>query len=383
MPTTDAQQRRRAAEPVHGRRAAPREPPRGRRRQARGPDAAVQALVDAGWGYLVGDHRPRSPVAEDGQAGARSRRPAPARHRAWTRCEDQLEVLYHFAEGAAVVTLRVTRAVPTTRACRASAPIVPSATLLRARADARCSASSWRARPTPSRLFLPDDWPDGVYPLRKDVHRVSSEHGVEPSESSRAMPRPTADRRRGHRRREVRRSDRAAAPGAEGAGALRVHGRRRDRHRRATVRLGYVHRGIEKGAEERNWMQDLYLLERICGICSHVHATAYALGVEKLAGVAGAAARAGDPRAGRRAGAHPQPPAVAGRRGARSRVRHAVHVLLARPRDVMDLLEGLTGNRVNYSAQRAGRREVRRRRSAGRRDPHGRSTCSRSARTTT
>jgi Ni,Fe-hydrogenase III component G len=22
--------------------------------------------------------------------------------------------------------------------------------------------------PDPSRLFLPDDWPDGVYPLRKD-----------------------------------------------------------------------------------------------------------------------------------------------------------------------------------------------------------------------
>ena len=37
----------------------------------------------------------------------------------------------------------------------------------------------------------------------------------------------------------------------------------------ASLRLGYVHRGIEKGTEGRNWVQTLYLLERICGICSH------------------------------------------------------------------------------------------------------------------
>jgi len=53
----------------------------------------------------------------------------------------------------------------------------------------------------------------------------------------------------------------------------------------AAVRLGFVHRGIEKACETRNYTQDLYLLERVCGICSHVHATAFVLGVEKLAGV--------------------------------------------------------------------------------------------------
>ena len=50
----------------------------------------------------------------------------------------------------------------------------------------------------------------------------------------------------------------------------------------ASVRLGYVHRGIEKGAETRNYTQNIYLFERICGICSHVHATAFVLGAEKL-----------------------------------------------------------------------------------------------------
>ena len=51
------------------------------------------------------------------------------------------------------------------------------------------------------------------------------------------------------------------------------------------IRLGYAHRGIEKATESRNWVQNLYLLERICGICSHIHAFAYSLGVEHLAGV--------------------------------------------------------------------------------------------------
>ncbi len=52
----------------------------------------------------------------------------------------------------------------------------------------------------------------------------------------------------------------------------------------ASLRLGYVHRGIEKGVEARNWIQGQYLVERVCGICSHVHATAYSLAVERLAG---------------------------------------------------------------------------------------------------
>ncbi len=48
------------------------------------------------------------------------------------------------------------------------------------------------------------------------------------------------------------------------------------------LRLGYVHRGIERLTEERNYVQNLHLLERVCGICSHVHTTAYCQGVEAL-----------------------------------------------------------------------------------------------------
>jgi NADH-quinone oxidoreductase subunit D len=48
------------------------------------------------------------------------------------------------------------------------------------------------------------------------------------------------------------------------------------------IRLGYNHRGLEKLAEEKSWIQNIYLTERICGICSHSHATCYVQGVEKL-----------------------------------------------------------------------------------------------------
>jgi len=52
----------------------------------------------------------------------------------------------------------------------------------------------------------------------------------------------------------------------------------------STVRLGYNHRGIEKGCEDRSYIQALYLIERICGICSHAHSTCFVMAVEEIAG---------------------------------------------------------------------------------------------------
>ncbi len=51
------------------------------------------------------------------------------------------------------------------------------------------------------------------------------------------------------------------------------------------MRFGYNHRGIEKGCEQRSYTQDLYLVERICGICSFSHSTAFVMGVEEIAGL--------------------------------------------------------------------------------------------------
>ncbi len=117
----------------------------------------------------------------------------------------------------------------------------------------------------------------------------------------------------------------------------------------ASARLGYAHRGIEKAAESRNWVQNLYLMERICGICSHIHAMAYCLGVEKLAGVM-APPRAQSIRVLvaelERIHSHLLWLGVA----AHEAGFDTLFMYTWRDREtVMDLLEQMTGNRVNYS----------------------------------
>ncbi|MCD6368926.1 MAG: nickel-dependent hydrogenase large subunit [Thermoproteales archaeon] len=51
------------------------------------------------------------------------------------------------------------------------------------------------------------------------------------------------------------------------------------------VRLGYLHRGIERLMTTKSYIQNIYLSERICGICNVAHTTCYTQTVEQLAGV--------------------------------------------------------------------------------------------------
>ncbi|SEF77002.1 Ni,Fe-hydrogenase III large subunit [Caloramator fervidus] len=53
----------------------------------------------------------------------------------------------------------------------------------------------------------------------------------------------------------------------------------------AEVFIGYNHRGIEKLAQEKNFIQTLVLVERVCGICSHSHPFAYAQAIENIANI--------------------------------------------------------------------------------------------------
>lgn len=51
------------------------------------------------------------------------------------------------------------------------------------------------------------------------------------------------------------------------------------------IRIGYTHRGIEKLMESRTYIQNLYLVERICGICSYAHVVNYSQNVEEILGL--------------------------------------------------------------------------------------------------
>jgi membrane-bound hydrogenase subunit alpha len=51
----------------------------------------------------------------------------------------------------------------------------------------------------------------------------------------------------------------------------------------SNVTLGYNHRGVEKACEARTYIEDMYLIERVCGICSHSHSSCFIGAVEEVA----------------------------------------------------------------------------------------------------
>ena len=55
--------------------------------------------------------------------------------------------------------------------------------------------------------------------------------------------------------------------------------------RDADMTIGFNFRGIEYLAERRNYLQGITLVERVCGICSNVHALSYCQAVEQLLGL--------------------------------------------------------------------------------------------------
>ncbi len=46
--------------------------------------------------------------------------------------------------------------------------------------------------------------------------------------------------------------------------------------------LGYVHRGIERACELNDYRRNIYLCERVCGICNYVHGMTYCEAIEKV-----------------------------------------------------------------------------------------------------
>src|SRR5512147_1604795 len=253
----------------------------------------------------------------------------------------QMEALYHFCNGAAVTTLRVR--VPRTDdvILPTIEDIIPPAMFFERELHEMLGFRISGAKAS-ERLFIADDWPEGVYPLREDFNieqaePVAGRHAGELPEQGPIGgntfvvpigPQHPALKEPGHFEFTV---DGEIVTGA-------------------SMRLGYAHRGIEKAAESRNWYQNLYLFERVCGICSHTHAMAYCLGVEKLVQVE----------------APPRAQAIRELVAGLERIHsHLLWLGVAaheagfdtlfmyswRDREtVMNLLEQITGNRVNYSA---------------------------------
>ncbi len=53
----------------------------------------------------------------------------------------------------------------------------------------------------------------------------------------------------------------------------------------AIPRIGFVHRGLEKLAEKKDFQDMVYVGERICGICSFIHSVAFCQAMESILGI--------------------------------------------------------------------------------------------------
>lgn len=130
--------------------------------------------------------------------------------------------------------------------------------------------------PDPRRLLLADDWPEGMYPLRRDFpynyHPPRAENVrpqmKEPPRNASVMPMgpffPVL---------EEPAYWRLFVEGETVVGC--------------DTRLFYNHRGIEKlGDSILTYNEIPFLAERICGICGFIHSTCYCQAVEKAADIA-------------------------------------------------------------------------------------------------
>ena len=129
--------------------------------------------------------------------------------------------------------------------------------------------------PDPRRLLLPDDWPEGLYPLRRDFP-----YNFRPPRAENVRP-------------KMREAPAGSSvlpmgpffPVLEEPAYYRlfVEG---ETIVGCDTRLFYNHRGIEKlGDSVLTYNEIPHLAERICGICGFIHSTAYCQAVEKAASI--------------------------------------------------------------------------------------------------
>lgn len=111
----------------------------------------VQSLVENRWGYLITITGLDIPPLNDQENNEIQ--------------PGQLEALYHFANDAAIITIRVK--VPYSKPQLDSiCDLIPSATIYE-REVIELFGFDLLNTPSTEKLILPDSWPDGIYPLRK------------------------------------------------------------------------------------------------------------------------------------------------------------------------------------------------------------------------
>jgi Ni,Fe-hydrogenase III large subunit/NADH:ubiquinone oxidoreductase subunit C len=181
---------------------------------------------------------------------------------------ENLGVYYHFRTSNALVTIKAE--VPKTNpTIQTIIDLHPGAAFHELEATDLLGIIFEGNKPT-GHFVLSEYWPQGVYPLRKDVK--ANEIKLSPPQETN---KPAEDPRQvkiiiGPQHPALLEPEKFSVT-VDGETVTKVE-----------PRIGYVHRGIEKATESRTYLQDVYLVERICGICNSIHAAAFVEAVEKI-----------------------------------------------------------------------------------------------------
>ena len=148
----------------------------------------------------------------------------------------------------------------------------------------------FKGHPNLKRMFTPDILPDDIYPLRKSssVQEIKKKLNKSRKKEERKENKQVSEQN------DLEgciseKSDYSISVGPQHPSleepirfVFHIEG---ETVKNVDVRLGFNHRGIEKAFESRTWIQNLYLAERICGICSNAHQLCYVQAVEDCAGI--------------------------------------------------------------------------------------------------
>ena len=192
-----------------------------------------------------------------------------------------LELNYHMRHGGVILTLRTTIPADVPE-IETITDLIPGAALYE-REVYDLFGVRFINHPDLRRLLLPEDWPSDTHPLRKSWTPQKQTSTV------------------ASRRAKIRLPKRTRSSSATGSSTLNIvlgpqHPALHEPERftfkvddelvkGVETRLGFVHRGIEKAAEGMTFIQDVYLVERICGICNVAHSACFCQAAEAIGGI--------------------------------------------------------------------------------------------------
>ena len=196
-------------------------------------------------------------------------------------CDNCFEIIYHYSydQIGCVVNLKAFIRDRENPVIESISPFLPAAEWIE-REIHDILGIEFKNHPDMRRLLLSDDWPEGVYPMRKDA-KLPEDRIIDGKSAGRSP---------------IKSSTRKVQLGKPVVAVGPFHPLQEEMEffqltvdgeivTDIDVRLSYNHRGIEKISESLQFDQVPFLVSRICGICSATHPLAYVKAVEEIAGI--------------------------------------------------------------------------------------------------